>query len=78
MASRKSFQRLVNNIRTNGITEAVEFTYFGGSNFIVNGHHRTFIAKRLGINSIPVREVPYVKGLEIVEPGKNPGYIKYH
>ncbi len=30
-----------------------------------------------GIQNIPAREIPFSKGLDIIESGGNPGYLKY-
>ena len=48
-----------------------------GEKFIQNGHHRAYIAKKLGIKNIPVKEVPFKQGMDIIEPGKKPGYLQY-
>jgi RHS repeat-associated protein len=77
MLSQRQFQKLVNDIKTNGVISPVEYTVKDGIKYIVNGHHRVYIAKRLGINTIPVQEVPYQQGMEVVQEGSNPGYLKY-
>ncbi|WP_298507489.1 RHS repeat-associated core domain-containing protein [uncultured Kordia sp.] len=74
--SRRQFQLLVNDIKTNGIRVPVEYSVNNGVNYIVDGHHRVYIAKRLGID-VPVREVQFQPGHAIIEPGKNPGYLKH-
>lgn len=75
--SKKEFQRLVNDIKVNGITEPIEYSVNNGTRYIVNGHHRAYISKRLGISNIPVRQVPYQPNHSVIEPGKNPGYLNY-
>ncbi|KAA2216559.1 DUF6443 domain-containing protein [Maribacter flavus] len=75
--SKRNFQLLVNDIKANGITTPIEFAVKNGERFIQNGHHRAYIAKRLGIKNVPVKEVPYKAGMEIVQPGNNPGYLNY-
>ena len=75
--SKSQFLELVEQISKNGITEPIEYTIKDGVKYIQNGHHRAYIAKRLGIKNVPVKEIPYKAGMEIVQPGKNPGYLKH-
>ena len=77
MASKTDFRILVNKIKAKGIETPVEYTVKNNVKYIVNGHHRVYIAKRLGIREIPVIEVPYQQGMELMQEGTNPGYLKY-
>ena len=75
--SKKEFNDLVSLISKNGITEPIEYTVKNGQKYIQQGHHRAYIAKRLGIKNVPVKEVLYKAGMEHTMPGKNPGYLKH-
>ena len=74
--SKKEFQLLVKDIKLNGVINPIEYATKNGVNYIQNGHHRAYIAKKLGIN-VPVKEIPYKAGDEFFEQGKHPGYLKH-
>ena len=76
-------QALLNNIRTNGIQEPIKYVKYNGVKYIVDGHHRFFIAQKLGIQNIPAQQVqlPY-QGYKtfqdlIIDTGKQPGFWKF-
>jgi len=75
--SKNEFKDLVSLIKKDGITEPIEYAVKNGEKYIQNGHHRAYIAKRLGIKNVPTKEIPYKAGMEFYEPGKNPGYLKH-
>ncbi|WP_298760646.1 DUF6443 domain-containing protein [uncultured Psychroserpens sp.] len=75
--SKREFNELVTSIKKNGITQPIEYAIKDGKKYIQQGHHRAYIAKRLGIENVPTIEVPYKAGMEIMEAGKNPGYLNY-
>jgi len=75
--SKKEFQNLVNQIKSEGIKTPVQVSTKDGVRYIVNGHHRTYIAKRLGLKNIPIKEVPFKPEHAIIQQGKNPGYLNY-
>jgi RHS repeat-associated protein len=75
--SKSRFKNLVSEIRMNGITEPIEYAVKDGVKYIQNGHHRAYIAKKLGIKNVPTKEIPYKAGMEFFEQGKNPGYLKH-
>ena len=74
--SKKQFQKLVDDIKLNGIKTPVKVTTKDNITYIVNGNHRTYIAKRLG-KDVPIEKIPYEEGMEIIQEGGNPGYLKY-
>jgi len=52
--SKKQMQRLLDDIRQNGINEPIRVVKHNGQSFIVDGHHRYFAAIKLGISEVPV------------------------
>jgi len=81
--SKSQMQALLNNIRTNGIQEPIKYVKYNGVKYIVDGHHRFFIAQKLGIQNIPAQQVqlPY-QGYKtfqdlIIDTGKQPGFWKF-
>lgn len=75
--SKRDYKDLVARIKADGITVPVEYSVKNNVYYIVNGHHRVYIAKNMGMSSIPVKEVPYESWHSQIELGKNPGYLKY-
>ena len=75
--SRREFQDLVNQIKSEGIKTPVEVSVKDGFKYIVNGHHRVYIAKRLGIEDIPVKFVPFKSEHAMMQSSKNPGFLNY-
>jgi hypothetical protein len=80
--SKTQMTNLVNDIKINGIQEPISFTKANGLNNIVDGHHRYYAAKSLGIKNIPSVEVqlPF-KGYQninsLILEGKQPVWWKY-
>lgn len=81
--SKSQMQALLNDIRTNGIQEPIKYVKYNGVKYIVDGHHRFFIAQKLGIQNIPAQQVqlPY-QGYKtfqdlIIDTGKQPGFWKF-
>ncbi len=70
-------QNLVNQVKSEGIKTPITVSTNNGVKYVVNGHHRTYITKRLGIKNIPIKEVPFKPEHAIIQEGKNPGYLKY-
>lgn len=76
-ASRSEFQGLVNQIKSEGIKTPILISTKNGVRYIINGHHRTYIAKRLGIQNVPIKEIPFKPEHAVIQQGKNPGYLNY-
>ena len=74
---------LMNDIRANGIKEALPYVEYNGTKCLVGGHHRYYAAQKLGIQNVPVKQVQLPNaGYKtpsdlILEPGKHPGFWKY-
>ena len=51
---------LTKDIKANGMLEPIKYVSHGGTNYIVDGHHRASAALRLG-TQVPVQQVelPY-------------------
>jgi len=66
--SKKEMTDLIEDIKANGIQESVKYVEHNGTKYIVDGHHRVIVAKKLGIKGIPVEKVrlPY-KGYKTIE-----------
>ena len=66
--SRKSLTHLMVDISENGIQEPIKYVNIGDTYYVVDGHHRLYAAKKLGIKFVPVQEVslPY-KGYKSVD-----------
>lgn len=80
--SKTQMQNLVNDIRANGIKEAIEYVEFNGQKYIVGGNHRYFAAQKLGIQNVPVKQVQlpfagYKTPADLMLEGRMPGYWKY-
>ena len=74
---------LVDDIKANGIKEPISIVKENGLNNIVDGHHRYFAAKILGIDNIPTVEVNlpfrgYQNTYSLILEGKQPGWWKYY
>ena len=65
--SKNEFNKFVNQVKENGITETVKYVEHDGVKYIVDGHHRIRAAKILGITDVPIEQVqlPY-KGYNTV------------
>ena len=59
--SHKEMEKLINDIKSNGIKETIKYVEHNGEKFVVDGHHRLHIARLLGLKNIPVEKVnlPY-------------------
>ena len=59
--SKKQMKTLIEDIRINGIQEPIHYVNYGGTKYVVNGHHRLAAAKALKMTDVPVKEVtlPY-------------------
>ncbi len=59
--SKTKMNALADDLKTNGIREPIKCVEFDGQLYVVDGHHRLLIAKRLGLTEIPVEivELPY-------------------
>lgn len=80
--SKTQMMNLVDDIKINGIQEPISFTKANGLYNIVDGHHRYYAAKSLGIKNIPAIEVQlpfrgYQNNNSLILEGKQPGWWKY-
>ena len=59
--SKAKMNALSDDLKTNGIREPIKCVEFDGQLYVVDGHHRLLIAKRLGLTEVPVEivELPY-------------------
>ena len=66
--SKGKLLKLTNDIKLNGIKNSVKYVVNNGKKYIVDGHHRIFVAKKLGIKNVLAEEVqlPYA-GYKTVE-----------
>ncbi|MDO4477352.1 MAG: hypothetical protein Q4B93_05305 [Clostridia bacterium] len=66
--SKGKLLKLTNDIKLNGIKNSVKYVVYNGKKYIVDGHHRIFVAKKLGIKNVLAEEVqlPYA-GYKTVE-----------
>ena len=66
--SKGKLLKLTNDIKLNGIKNSVKYVVHNGKKYIVDGHHRIFVAKKLGIKNVFAEEVqlPYA-GYKTVE-----------
>ncbi|WP_196081300.1 ParB N-terminal domain-containing protein [Escherichia fergusonii] len=53
---------LIEDIRKKGITDPIKVVEYNGQKYIVDGHHRYYAARRLGIDEVPIQhvELPYL------------------
>lgn len=66
--SKNSFNRLVDEIRANGIKDPVKYVEINNVKYIVDGNHRVFAAKALNMKTVPAMKVslPY-KGFNTID-----------
>jgi ParB-like chromosome segregation protein Spo0J len=59
--SNKQFDKLVKDIRSNGIQNPLTVTEYRGKLYILDGHHRALAAPRAGVAQVPIKrvELPY-------------------
>ncbi|OMI16079.1 hypothetical protein BUQ74_17415 [Leptospira weilii serovar Heyan] len=80
--SKGEMQKLVDNIRSNGIQESIKYVEHNKSKYIVDGNHRYYSAQKIGIKDVPTEKVElpyrgYKTPADLVPEGKMPGYWKY-
>ena len=65
---RNKFNKFVEDIKTYGIQEPIKYVEYNGKKYVVDGHHRLSVAKRLGLKEVPIEkvELPYL-GYKSVE-----------
>lgn len=65
MLSKKAYNELLKNIQLGGIENTIKYVEYQGKYYVVNGNHRTMIARQLGYSEVPIEkvELPY-KGYE--------------
>ena len=66
--SKKNMNKLIEDIKNNGINEPIKYVEYNGQKYVVDGHHRLIAAKRLGLEQVPIEQVelPYA-GYETIE-----------
>lgn len=59
--SNNQLNKLVNDIKTNGMQETIKYVEYNGKKYVVDGHHRLLAAKKLGLTEVPIEkvELPY-------------------
>lgn len=59
--SKKEMNKLINDIKHNGISETIKYVEYNRQKYIVDGHHKLIVAKRLGLEQVPIEQVelPY-------------------
>jgi len=67
--SKNQMNKLISDIRVNGIQETIKYVDFKGTKYIVDGHHRVAAAKALGITNVPAIEVnlPYAGYKSVID-----------
>jgi len=55
--SNNQLNKLVDNIKTNGIQEPIKYVEYNGTKYVVDGHHRLLAAKKLGLTEVPVEKI---------------------
>jgi len=80
--SASEMQKLVDDIRENGIRETIKYVEDDGAKYIVDGHHRYFAALKIGLKEVPVEKVSlpylgYAKLTDLIIEGRMPGYWQY-
>ena len=60
--------KLIDDIKDNGISETIKYVEHNGQKYVVDGHHRLIAAKRLGLEQVPIEQVelPY-SGYKTIE-----------
>lgn len=66
--SKKKMNKLIDDIKDNGISETIKYVEHNGQKYVVDGHHRLIAAKRLGLEQVPIEQVelPY-SGYKTIE-----------
>ena len=66
--SNKGLNKLIDDIKCNGINETIKYVEYNGRKYVVDGHHRLIAAKRLGLKEVPIEkvELPYA-GYKTIE-----------
>ncbi|MBL0867605.1 ParB N-terminal domain-containing protein, partial [Pectobacterium carotovorum] len=82
--SKNEMRKLLDAIKSDGkINESIKYVTHDGKMYIVDGHHRYFSAKKLGIESVPVEKVElpfrgYNTSADLFdEVIRMPGYWRY-
>ena len=60
--SKKNMNKLIDDIKNNGISETIKYVEHNRQKYVVDGHHRLIAAKKLGLEQVPIEQVelPYV------------------
>ena len=66
--SRTEMNKLVNDIKVNGINDPIKYVEYNGQKYVVDGHHRLLAAKTLNMEYVPTQQVqlPYA-GYKTIE-----------
>lgn len=61
--TKTEMRKLLNTIKADGkVNETIKYVMHDGKMYIVDGHHRYFAARKLGIETVPIEQVhlPYL------------------
>lgn len=47
--SKNDMNKLIEDIKNNGISETIKYVEYNGQKYVVDGHHRLIAAKKLGL-----------------------------
>lgn len=59
--SNRQLNKLIEDIKNNGIQETIKYVEYNGEKYVVYGHHRLLAAKRIGLTEVPIEmvQLPY-------------------
>lgn len=60
--SKRAQKKLIEDIRKNGIKNTIKYVKKHDKKYVVDGHHRLYAAKKLGLKEVPIEkvELPYL------------------
>lgn len=54
--SKKDMNKLIEDIKNNGINETIKYVWHNSHKYIIDGHHRLIAAKRLGLKKYQLKK----------------------